>query len=329
MLRNLLTGAAAAVFIGASGAQAQNVTMRISHQVPPAHHLSKMLEIFAAEAKQRSNGQIDVQLHGSSAAFKPAENHPAVARGAIEAALSVNFQWGNTIPEMSVVVIPYMFSELERIRKFPGSDAAKVLERKLEEKGVKNLAWFYITRQAIYTSGRKPLIKLEDFKGVKIRGLNPMVDEGLKAAGAAPSAMPGDEVYQALQTGVLDAGMTDVSAAFSRKYYEVQKYGTVTPALTVYFHMYVNPRWWNALAPAHRAALEAAARKAEAEAVPITEKTAEDAIVRLRERGMTVHVHTAQEAAAWRKVMQKPVIDAFLRAAPRDGPKLIEALNRL
>lgn len=329
MLRNFLTGAAAALFIGASVAQAQNVTMRISHQVPPAHHLSKMLEIFAAEAKQRSNGQVDVQLHGSSAAFKPAENHPAVARGAIEAALSVNFQWGNTIPEMSVVVIPYMFSELERIRKFPGSDAAKVLERKLEEKGVKNLAWFYITRQAIYTSGKKPLIRLEDFKGVKIRGLNPMADEGLKAAGAAPSAMPGDEVYQALQTGVLDAGMTDVSAAFSRKYYEVQKYGTVTPALTVYFHMYVNPRWWNGLAPAHRAALEAAARKAESEAVAITEKTAEDAVVRLRERGMAVHVHTPQEAEAWRKVMQKPVIDAFLKAAPQDGPKLIEALNRL
>ena len=330
-MRSLLTGVAvaAAMALGATAAQAQKLTMRISHQVPPAHHLSKMLEIFAAEAKQRSNGQIDVQLLGASSAFKPAENHPAVARGAIEAALSVSFQWGNTIPEMSVVVIPYLFSEIERIRKFPGSDAAKILERKLEEKGVKNLAWLYITRQAIYTSGRKPLIALQDFKGVKIRGLNPMADEALRAVGAAPSAMPGDEVYQALQTGVLDAGMTDVSAAFSRKYYEVQKYGTVTPALTVYFHLYVNPRWWSSLSPAHRAALEAAARKAEAEAVPITEKTAEEAVLRLRERGMVVHVHSAQEAAAWRNVMQKPVIDAFLKAAPQDGPKLIEALNRL
>jgi TRAP-type C4-dicarboxylate transport system substrate-binding protein len=326
-----LTGAAvaAALALGAGAAQAQNVTMRISHQVPPAHHLSRMIEIFAAEAKSRSNGQIDVHVHGASSAFKPAENHPAVARGSVEAALSVNFQWGNTIPEMNFSVIPFLFSDLERIRKFPGSDAAKILESKLEEKGVRNLAWFYITRQAIYTSGKKPIVQLADFKGVKIRGFNPLADEALKAVGASPSAMPGDEVYQALQTGVLDAGVTDVSAAFSRKYYEVQKFGTVTPAITVYFHMYVNPRWWNALPPAHRAALEAAAKKAESEAIPITEKTAEDAVRQLKERGMTLHLQTPQEVDTWRNAMQKPVLDAFLRAAPQDGPKLIEALSKL
>jgi C4-dicarboxylate-binding protein DctP len=319
----------AALAAGGTAAQAQNVTMRISHQVPPAHHLSKMLEIFAAEAKQRSNGQIDVQILGASSAFKPAENHPAVARGAVEAALSVNFQWGNTIPEMNVVVIPYMFSDLERIKKFPRSDAAKVLEQKLEEKGVKNLAWFYITRQAIYTSGKKPIETLEDFKGLKIRGFNPLADEALKAVGAAPSAMPGDEVYQALQTGVLDAGVTDISAAYRRKYYEVQKYGTVTPALTVYFHMYVNPRWWNGLSAPHKAALEAAADKAEAESIAITEKTAADAIKQLQDKGMTLKIHNAQEAAVWRNAMQKPVLDAFLKAAPKDGPRLVEALNKL
>jgi len=321
--------AAAAAALVASPALAQKTTMRISHQVPPAHHLSKMLEIFKAEAEKGSNGAIEVQIHAASSAFKPAENHPAVARGAIEAALSVNFQWGNTIPEMNVVVIPFMFSELARIRKFPGSEAAKVLDSKLEEKGVKNIAWFYITRQAIYTSGKKPILALDDFKGLKIRGFNPLADEALKAVGAAPSAMAGDEVYQALQTGVLDAGVTDVSAAFSRRYYEVQKYGTVTPALTVYFHMYVNPAWWNKLPAAQRTAIEAAAKKAEAEAIDITEKTADDAIKQLQDKGMQLKIHNAQEAAAWRAAMQKPVLDAFLKAAPQDGPRLVEALNKL
>ncbi|HSE79783.1 MAG TPA: TRAP transporter substrate-binding protein DctP [Alphaproteobacteria bacterium] len=330
-MRNVLrvAAAAAAIALVAGPALAQKATMRISHQVPPAHHLSKMLEIFKAEAEKGSNGTVEVQILGASSAFKPAENHPAVARGSIEAALSVNFQWGNTIPEMNVVVIPYMFSDLERIKKFPGSPAAKVLEAKLEEKGVKNLAWFYITRQAIYTSGKKPIVALDDFKGLKIRGFNPLADEALKAVGAAPSAMAGDEVYQALQTGVLDAGVTDVSAAYSRKYYEVQKFGTVTPALTVYFHMYVNPQWWNGLKAEQRMALEAAARKAEAEAIAITEKTADDAIKQLQDKGMQLKIHNAQEAAAWKASMQKPVLDAFLKAAPKDGPRLIEALNKL
>ena len=55
--------------------------------------------------------------------------------------------------------------------------------------------------------------------------------------------MSGSQVYQALQTGVIDAGLTDVSAAYSRKYYEVQEFGVVSPFFSVFFHIYVNPEW--------------------------------------------------------------------------------------
>ncbi len=329
MRRSIAFIAAMVALAAAAPAMAQNVTMRISHQVPTAHHLHKMLEGFAADVKARTNGQVEVQLFPAEQLHKAAENHPAVARGAVEAALSVNQQWGNTIPEMNIVVIPYFFSELERIRKFPGSDAAKFLEKKLDEKGVKNLAWFYITRQAIYTSQKKPLLVPDDFKGMKIRGFNALTDTALTAVGAAPSAMPGPDVYNALQTGVLDAGLTDISAAFSRRFYEVQKFGTVSPSLTVYFHMYVNPRWYAALKPEHRAALDAAAQKAEQDAVAITEATAEDAIKQLQAKGMQLHLQTPAEIEQWKAAMQKPVLDAFLKAAPQDGPKLIELLGKL
>ncbi|MGQ0662626.1 MAG: TRAP transporter substrate-binding protein [Pseudomonadota bacterium] len=314
--------------VGAN-ANAQSLTLRVSHQVPPAHHLHKMLEGFAADVQQRSGGSVTVQIFPAEQLHKAAENHPAVARGAVEAALSVNFQWGNTVPEMSVTLIPYFFSDLERIKKFPGSEAAKLIEGKLEQKGVKNLAWFYITRQAIYTSGKKPILMLEDFRGLKVRGFNPLTDTALTALGAAPSAMPGPEVYNALQAGVLDAGLTDVSAAFSRRFYEVQKFGTVAPSLTVYFHMYVNPGWWNRLSAAQRAAIEAASRQAEQDAVGITEQTAADAVRQLRDKGMTLHLQTPAESETWKAAMQKPVMDAFLKAAGDDGRRLLDLLNKL
>jgi tripartite ATP-independent transporter DctP family solute receptor len=329
MRRLFSVAAMAAALAFAGAAQAQNVTMRVSHQVPTAHHLHKMLEGFAADVAQRTNGQVTVQLFPAEQLHKAGENHPAVARGVVEAAVSVNQQWGNTLPEMNVVVIPYFFSELERIKKFPGSEAAKLIEAKLEQKGVKNLVWFYITRQAIFTSGKKPIIAPEDMKGMKIRGFNALADTALIQLGASPSAMPGPEVYNALQTGVLDAGVTDVSAAYSRRYYEVQKFGTVTPSFTVYFHLYVNPAWWAKLTPAHRSALEAAAKKAEQDAVVITERTAEEAIKLLQEKGMTLKVHNAAEASAWKAQMQKPVLDAFLKATGADGAKLIELMNKL
>jgi C4-dicarboxylate-binding protein DctP len=325
-----VSGLAAALISALSmPALAQNVTMRVSHQVPTAHHLHRMLEGFAADVKTRSAGQIEVQIFPAEQLHKAGENHPAVARGVVEAALSVNQQWGNTLPEMNAPVIPFFFSDLERIRKFPGSEAAKLLEKKLEEKGVRNLAWFYITRLAAYTSQKKPIVALDDFKGIKIRGFNQLTDTALVALGAAPSAMPGPEVYNALQTGVLDAGLTDISAAFSRRFYEVQKFATVSPSLTVYFHMYVNPRWFAGLKPEHRAALEAAAQKAEQEAIGITEATAADAIKQLREKGMTLHVQPPAEIELWKAAMQKPVMDAFLKAAPQDGPRLLELLGKL
>ena len=321
--------AAASAFVLATSAAAQPVVMRISHQVPPAHHMTKLLESFAADVKARTNGGVEVQLYGSEQLAKAAENFPQVARGTIEAAMSVNFQWGTTIPEMSATLIPYAMSDLERIKRFPTSDARKFLDAKLEQRGVHSVAWLYITRQTIVTSSKRPIIAVDDFKGVKIRGLNSMTDKGLAAAGAAPSAMPGSEVYQALQSGVLDAGLTDVSAGYSRKYYEVQKYGTVGPIFTIYFHMYANPAWWAKLKPEHRQAIEAAASRVEAEAIGVTEATADAAIRDLQGKGMTIHLQTPQEQATWRAVMEKPVRDAFLQTAPEGGPKIIELLGKI
>ena len=330
MIRRLVRFATAlAVLALAASAAGQPVVMRISHQVPPAHHLTKLLEEFASDVKQRSNGAIDVQLFGSEQLAKAAENFPQVARGTIEGAVSVNFQWGTTIPEMSATLIPYAMGDLERIKRFPTSQARKFLDQKLEQRGVHSVAWIYITRETIVTSGKKPIVSLDDFKGVKIRGLNTLTDNALTAVGAAPSAMPGSEVYQALQAGVLDAGLTDLSAAYSRKYYEVQKYGTVGPIFTIYFHLYVNPAWWAKLTPANRKVIEDAAAKVELDSIPVTEATASAALKELQAKGMVIHVQTPQEQATWRAAMEKPVVDAFLKTAPEGGPKIIELLGKL
>jgi len=326
-IRNLLAFATLAVT--ANAVAQQPVVMRISHQVPPAHHMTKLLEGFAADVKQRTNGQVEVQLYGSEQLAKAAENFPQVARGTIEAAMSVNFQWGTTIPEMSATLIPYAMGDLERIKRFPASEARRYLDDKLAQRGVKSVAWLYITRETIVTSGKKPIVALDDFKGVKIRGLNTLTDNALTAVGASPSAMPGSEVYQALQSGVLDAGLTDLSAAYSRKYYEVQKFGTVGPIFTIYFHMFANPAWWNKLSPAHRQAIEAAAAKVEQDAIPVTEQTAAAALKDLGGKGMTMHVQTPQEQATWRAAMEKPVVDAFIKSAPEGGPKIIELMQKI
>lgn len=327
--RHLLAAALATPALPRLAAAQAAVTMRLSHQFPPSHHNAQVIAAFAEDVKTRSNGEVAVQVFPAQQLARAGENFPGVARGAFEAAAAVNFQWGSTIPEMNAPTIPYLFTDFARIRRFPGSEAAKFLEAQLARRAVVNLMWLYTTRQSIFTSNSKPIVNLADFQGLKIRGLNALTDNALSAVGAAPSAMPGPDVSQALQSGVLDAGLTDISAAVSRRYYEIQKFGTVAPYFSVISHVYVNPRWFNGLAPAHRTAIEAAARKAEQDQMQITENTAAAALVTLRERGMTIHEQTSAEAVTWQAAMQPPVISAFNRLAPEGGPRVIELLRTI
>ncbi|MCI0754537.1 TRAP transporter substrate-binding protein DctP [Teichococcus vastitatis] len=323
------TGFATGVALPAIGRAQEAVTMRLSHQYPPAHHMGQAIARFAERVKTDSQGGINVQVFPAEQLAKANENFPGVARGAFEAAAAVNIQWGNTLPEMSAVSLPYLFTDLAKIRKFPGSDAASQLDALLQKRAVRNLMWLYTTRQAIFTSNARPIVKIEDFKGLKIRGLNALTDHGLAAAGAAPSAMPGPDVPQALQSGVLDAGLTDLSAGVSRRFYEFQKFGTAAPYFCALTHVYVNPRWWSGLKPEQQSVLTRAAQATEQEQFPLTEAVAGKAVTELREKGMTVHQQTPEEAASWAAVMQKPVVDAFLRQAPENGRRLLDALQAL
>jgi C4-dicarboxylate-binding protein DctP len=328
-MRMWIAALAAGLALAAAVPAGAEVKMRISHQVPTAHHMHKALLLFAEDVKQRTKGGVEVQIFPAEQLAKAGENFPSVARGAFEAALVVNVQWGTTIPEMAGPTIPFFFTDLERIKKFPTSEARKYLDGLLAKRGVHSISWLYITRISIFTSGKKPIATLADFQGLKIRGLNALTDNSLKAVGAAPSTMPGSEVYQGLQTGVLDAGLTDISAAVSRRYYEVQKYGTVLPYFTVYFHMFANPKWYESLKPEYLAAIEAAAAKNEQDIIPITEETAAAAVGQLREKGMQIKVLSDAEVEAWKAKMQQPVIDAFLKIAPEGGAKIIELMKKL
>jgi len=297
--------------------------MRCSHQLPPKHHIAQVIDRWAAEVESQSASEIDVQVFGANALVGAKENIPSVAKGNIECAFSVNFQWGKTLPLMNVTLKPYAVTDLATLGAWPGSEAARFLEEKLLTKGVRNAVWLFTTRMSAYTSKGAPLIKPDDFKGVKIRGLNPIVDAGLRALGAAPSAMSGSKVYQALSTGVIDAGLTDISAAWSRKYYEVQDHVTASPLFSVFFHGYVNPAWYDKLSSKAKSALGEAGKKAAGWAVEATESAAGKAPSQLAGKNVNVHIHTPAEQATMKAIMGPAFDKAFADATGADGKKLL------
>jgi TRAP-type C4-dicarboxylate transport system substrate-binding protein len=318
--------ALAGLAVSALPAAAQT-KMRCSHQLPPAHHIAKVVERWAAEVKTASAGALDVQVFGADSLVKANQNITAVAKGDIECAFSLNFQWGRTLNLMNVTVAPFAFGDLRIWRKWPTSEAAAFLEKKLLEKGVRNVVWMFQTNTSVFTSKGRFLGKPADFKGVKIRGLNPQFDAGLIAMGATTSAMPGSEVYQGLATGVLDAAITDAAAAVSRKYFEVQDHFVVLPVLSAYLHGYVNPRWYDGLSAKAKEALATAGQKAAVWAIEASEKAGAAAPDQLRARGVKVHIATPEENKALEAVM-RPAFDAKFGADP-EAKKLIDLIAKM
>ena len=325
--RTELVALVAAGFAG--HALAADYTMRISHQFPPAHHTAKSLEQMAKEVKEATKGRVEVQIFGNAQLFKPNQNHPAVASGKVEAAAILSFQWGGTIPEMSVTIIPYLMTSVAKQKAFITSDAARQLDAKMLAKGVQNIAWIVDTNDGIFTSNSKPLIVPADFSGVKIRGLNKLFDEGLVAMSASPSAMPGSEVYQALQTGVIDAGFTGVEAANSRKFYEVQKYGVASNIILAFDNLVVNPAWWNSLPPDLRSTVQKAADRAVQRSIRKSDNIPPENIKVLNDKGMKAIALTKAQEKVMADAMQPAEKRYFLQATAPDGVKLLQAIDRL
>lgn len=329
MMKPLTIAAFAATLLGTTATTALAVTeMRCSHQLPPAHHIAKVVDQWAAEVEKLSEGEIDVQVFGADSLVGARENIVATAKGDIECAFSLNFQWGKTLPMMNVTVAPFAFGDIEIWKKWPTSEAAAYLEEKLLDKGVKNVVWMFQTNSSVFTTNGEPLVQPEDFKGLKIRGLTPPFDAAFVALGATPTAMPGSEVYQALATGVVDGAVTDVAAAVSRKYYEVQNAFTVVPVLSAYLHGYLNPEFYDGLSDKSKAALKEAGLKASEWAVEASVAAGSAGPDQLREKGVKVHIATPEEIAALEAVM-RPAFDKAFGEEDPDSQKLLELIGKM
>lgn len=310
--------------IGATNAAQAATAMRCAHQLPPQHPVSQVIDRWAAEVETLSEGEIDVQVFPADSLVGANEAIIAVAKGDIECAFSAPFAWGKTLPIMGVSLEPFAFEDMNIWKNWAGSDAAQFLEGELRSKGIENLAWLFQTRDSVFSSKGKFLVKPEDFKGLKYRGLMPAFNASLSALGASPVSTPGSEVYESLATGVIDGAMAGVDSAVSRKYYEVQDHFSIMPVISVYFHGYTNAKFYNGLSDKAKAAFQQAGLDAAGWAVEAYEQGKDVYPAELEAKGAAVYELTDAENAALQEVMYPAFMEAF--DAPKDK---VEALHGL
>src|SRR5262249_21031737 len=200
----------------------------------------------------------------------------------------------------------------------------KKLFAKLEPKGITGLA--YWDNGFKIMSANRPLHQPTDFRGLKMRIQSSKVLEAqMRALGSIPQVMAFSDVYQALQTGVVDGTENPPSNMYTQKMHEVQKHATLSNHGYLGYAVIVNKVFWDKLAPDIRQGLEKAMAEATRYANDISEQENEQAIAEMKKSGRTTFYElTPPEQAAWRAALE-PVTQEM---ASRVGKELINAFQK-
>ena len=302
----ILIGAAIA-FALAFNAQAadERITIKFSHVVAIDTPKGKAAEYFKKLVEERTKGRVKIDVYPNSTLFKDGEEMEALQLGSIQMLAPSLAKFGPLgVRDFEVFDLPFIFDNYNDLHKVTEGAVGKALFNKLETKGIIGLAYWDNGFKDM--SANKPLRKPADFKGLKMRIQSSKVLDGqMRALGAIPQVMSFSEVYQALQTGVVDGTENPPSNFYTQKMHEVQKYLTLSNHGYLGYAVIVNKKFWDALPSDLRVTLEGAMKDATKYANDIAKKENDDALAAVKAYGKTEIIELSpDERAAWKKALQ-------------------------
>jgi C4-dicarboxylate-binding protein DctP len=301
------------------------IIIKFSHVVAPNTPKGKGSEKFKELAEKYTNGKVKVEVYPNSTLYKDKEELEALQLGAVQMLAPSNSKFGPIgIKDFEVFDLPFLLPSLASLRKVTEGPIGKKMLTLLDAKGMIGLA--YWDNGFKQMSANKPLHMPEDYKGLKFRIQSSKVLEAqFRLLGATPQVMAFSEVYQALQTGVVDGQENTPANMYTQKMDEVQKYTTLTNHGYIGYVVVVNKKFWEGLPADIRGQLEKAMAESTAYANTISAQENDDALASMKKSGKTTFiVPTAAEMAAMQKVMEPLYNDM----ASRVGKQLIEDVRR-
>ncbi|WP_373277220.1 DctP family TRAP transporter solute-binding subunit [Aquaspirillum serpens] len=207
---------------------ASEIVIKFSHVVAQDTPKGKAAEHFKKLAEERTKGKVKVQVYPNSQLYKDKEELEALQLGAVQMLAPSLAKFGPLgVKEFEVFDLPYIFDDYKDLHKVTEGPVGKQLLGKLQTKGITGLAFWDNGFKAF--SANKPLKAPADFKGLKMRiQSSKVLEEEVRALGALPQVMAFSEVYQALQTGVVDGTENPISNFYTQKMHEVQKHLTLS-----------------------------------------------------------------------------------------------------
>jgi C4-dicarboxylate-binding protein DctP len=318
------TAIAALTLVGPAGAQSP-IVIKFSHVVAPDTPKGKATEKFKELAEKYTGGKVKVEHYPNSQLYKDKEELEALQLGAVQMLAPSNSKFGPIgVKEFEVFDLPFVLPDKKALRRVTDGPLGKRMLKLLDSKGMVGLAYWDNGFKEM--SANKPLRNPEDFKGLKFRIQSSKILEAqFRALGAIPQVMAFSEVYQALQTGVVDGQENTPSNMYTQKMHEVQKYTTLSDHGYIGYVVVTNKKFWDGLPADIRGQLEKAMAEATAYGNDLAESENNDALAEMKKSGKTQFIELTQaQKAAWRKAVQ-PVYDD---AASRVGKNTLEEFEK-
>ncbi len=309
-LRKLITLAALAAACAGASAQIQDRTIRFGHVVQPGHPISLGIQKFAEIVAAKSGGKIKVQELGGGTVGGEAQQLSAVQGGIQDMALPSATIMGAVVKEFTLLDIPFSFTKAEQVDALTTGPFGQALFAKLPDRNLVGLA-FWETGFRNFTNSRKPIVNVEDLKGLKLRVIpNPMFMESFGALGANPVPMAFPELYGALESKAMDAQENPFAVVLTSKFFEVQKFLSVTNHVYTANPVVISKKTWERLSAQEQKILQEAAQEAGAYQRKLSRDAATTARKELEAKGMQINDVPAATLARMRD-LTKPVADKF------------------
>jgi tripartite ATP-independent transporter DctP family solute receptor len=310
---------AAAVLV--SAAASAQTTIKIGYATTPQSHYGVGTTVFCDEVEKRTAGRYKCQQFPNAALGGEREMIEAVQLGTLDMVNTSTGPVGNFVPEVNIVDIPFLFRDYDHARKVLDGPIGDELRAKFPAKGLIALAW---TENGFrhMTNSKRPIVKPEDAKGLKIRSMQNKVHiQAFQSIGIQPTPMAFPELFTALQQGTVDGQENPIPVILSAKFAQVQKHLSLTghvysPALLI-----MSPALWNKLSDADKKAFTEAAKAGSAAQRRKVNEDEKVGIDELRKAGM--NVVTQVDGAAFRAAMT-PVWAEFAKQFGADAIKRIQ-----
>ena len=304
---------------------AEPIVIKFSHVVAVDTPKGNAAEFFKKRAEELTQGKVKIELYPNSQLYKDKEEMEALQLGAVQMLAPSLAKFGPLgVKEFEVFDLPFIFDDYNALHKVTQGPVGRQLLDKLEAKGIKGLAYWDNGFKSF--SANTPIKTPADLKGKKLRiQSSKVLEEQMRELKAIPQVMPFSEVYQSLQTGVVDGTENPISNFYTQKMNEVQKYLTITDHGYLGYAVIANKKFWDGLPADVRTQLEVAMKEATDYADKIAKSSNEKDLESVKATGKTeVTILTAEQRAAFKKVL----VPVHEKMAGRIGKETVDAVHQ-